>query len=320
MHWNPQTLIRPAVPSANAQAPDGSAWMSLFPNGAFSWVDSGRLREGAMDFGAPFMRPRRAVDVLAWAFPSLRPGLTDLRIVGVEHEPTPPWASEKIRQVIPGDDSIRATLEYAMDGTAYREIVSVVARVGDPTPMPTAWGIEQVRYWFTYPALSVGAAVDRWDEHVTALDAIRQTFRVDQGWVNAAAAYISQLGNDALVQQQTWFAAQQATHRAQVAMGEQLIRTGQDLSASMDRIVMGGWEERNATYDRIYDNQHLATMGASRYDDPAMPVPVELPYGYDGVWGDGQGGYVLSEDATYDPNVGATGPGPTWQRLTKIDP
>jgi hypothetical protein len=95
---------------------------------------------------------------------------------------------------------------------------------------------------------------------------------------------------------------------------------GRDLSNAMDNIVMGGYEQRNQTYDRIYQNQHLATMGVSLYHDPSMPTPVELPYGYEGVWGDGQGGYVLSEDPSYDPNVATIGPGPTWQRLDRIDP
>jgi hypothetical protein len=83
---------------------------------------------------------------------------------------------------------------------------------------------------------------------------------------------------------------------------------------------VSGWEQRNQTYDRIYDDQQLATMGVSLYNDPSMPAPVEIPYGYQGVWADGQGDYVLSEDPSYDPNVGAGGPGPTWQRLDKIDP
>lgn len=320
MHWNPQAMIRPVVPTASAQAPDGSAWMTLLPNGAFAWVDGGRWQEGSMDFGVAYLRPRPAAEVLAWAFPSLRPGIADFRVTDVVQEPAPPWASERVQQVVPGDDSIRASVEYTMRGVPYREVVSLVLRVGDPTPMPTAWGIVGVRYWFTYPALAIGAPVERWAEHQQALDAIRQTFRVDPNWFPAVQAYMNQQANNALVQQQTWFAAQQATHRAQVAMGEQLIRSGQEVSNAMSDAVMGTWEQRNASYDRIYDNQHLATMGVSRYDDPAMPVPVELPHGYDGVWGDGQGGYVLAEDYSYDPNVGASGPGPTWQRLTKVDP
>ncbi len=320
VQWNPQFLLKPVTPAAMAQAPDNSAWMALLPNGVFSWVDSGRMREGAMDYGAPIMRPRPAADLLLGAFPSLRPGIANLRLVHVEPEPAPPWASQKIRQVLPGDDSIRATLEYTLAGRACREIVSLVSHVGDPTPMPTMWGIEQVRYWYAFPALSVGATIDRWDEHAKTLDAIRQTFRIEPSWLQAVEVMLTQISNNALQQQQSWFAAQQSGHRAQVAMGDQLVHMGQDLSNAMDNIVMGGWEQRNQAYDRIYDNQHLATMGVSLYNDPSMSTPVELPYGYQGVWGDGQGDYVLSEDPSYDPNVGAGGPGPTWQRLEKVGP
>jgi hypothetical protein len=246
--------------------------------------------------------------------PMVRPGVANPRVVRDEPEPAPPWPSQLSRQVQPGDDSVRVTIEYTMRGRAFREIVSFLVRVADPTPMPTAWGVRQVRYWFVFPALSVGAPVDRWDEYDRYFDSARRTFRVEPDWVRAIEQLFQQASNNALQQQQTWFAAQQAAHRAQVAMGEQLVHMGQDLSNSMDDIVMGGWEQRNRTYDRIYDDQYLATMGVSRYDDPSQPIPVELPTGYDSVWSDGRGDYILSEDPGYDPNVAAT-TGPTWQRL-----
>lgn len=318
MRWNQQSLLNPVTPMAEAQSPDG-AWLALLPNAAFSWVDGGRLPEGSMEYGAPVLRPRPAADMLlTMMFPALRPGIGELRVVQVEHEPSPPWPTQLLRRVQPGDDSIRATVEYTMRGRAFREIVSMVSRVADPTPMPTLWGIQQVRYWFTFPALTVGAPIDRWDEHAEYLDTVRRTFRVEPGWVRAIEQLFQQISNNALQQQQTWFAAQQSAHRAQVAMGEQLVHMGQDMSNAMDNIVMGGWEQRNETYDQIYDNQYLATMGLSRYDDPSQPIPVELPYGYQGVWSDGQGEYILSEDPSYDPNVAAA-TGPTWQRLDRID-
>ncbi|MQY31270.1 hypothetical protein [Nocardia aurantia] len=315
--WN-QSLLNPVTPAAVAQSPDGAAWLALLPNAAYSWVDDGRMPEGSMEYGAPILRPRPAADVLlTMLIPRVRPGIGNLRVVAVEHEPAPPWPSQLSRRVQPGDDSIRATVEYTMRGRAFREIVSLVSRVAEPTPMPTLWGIRQVRYWFTFPALSVGGPVDRWDEYAEYLDTARRTFRVEPTWIQALERLFRQASDNALQQQQTWFAAQQAGHRAQVAMGEQLVHMGQDLSNSMDDIVIGGYEQRGAVYDRIYDDQYLATMGLSRYDDPSQPMPVELPYGYESVWSDGQGDYILSEDPSYDPNSAA--PGPNWQRLDRTD-
>ncbi|WP_019927740.1 hypothetical protein [Nocardia sp. BMG111209] len=317
LQWN-QSLLNPVTPAASAQSPDGSAWLALLPNSAFSWVDGGHLPEGAMEYGAPILRPRPAADVLlGMLFPRVRPGIGNLRVVRVEHEPAPPWPSQLQRRVQEGDDSIRATVEYTMRGQAFREIVSMVSRVADPTPMPTLCGIQQVRYWFTFPALAVGGPIDRWDEYAEYLDTARRTFRVEPAWIQALERLFQQASSNALQQQQTWFAAQQAAHRAQVAMGEQLVHMGQDLSNSMDNIVMGGYEQRNQVYDRIYDDQYLTTMGLSRYDDPSQPIPVELPYGYESVWSDGQGDYILSEDASYDPNLAASGP--NWQRLDRTD-
>jgi hypothetical protein len=321
LQWNQQDMLKPVVATGGAQAPDGEAWLALFPNAAFTWVEGRERREGTVEYGAPILRPRPAAELLTQVMlPSLRPGIENLRLVSAEPDPSPPWASRQVRQLLPGDDSTLATVEYDLRGRAIREQVSLVTHVTEPMQMPTMWGTEPVRYWSSFPALSLGAPVDRWDEHADTFSALRQTFRLESSWLDAVERTFAQMQQQALADQQQWFAAQQQAHRVQVQTGEQLLHIGQDLSNAMTDITVGGYEQRQATYDRVFDNQHLATMGVSRYDDPTASVPVELPYGYEGVWTDGQGGYLLDEDPSFDPNVGASGPGPTWQRLRKIDP
>jgi hypothetical protein len=83
----------------------------------------------------------------------------------------------------------------------------------------------------------VGAVVDRWDERVTSLDAIRSSFRVQPSWIQAIQAMGQQAGTGTSPQpQQSWFTDQQSAHRDQVATGEQLIQMGQAQSRAMDNI------------------------------------------------------------------------------------
>jgi hypothetical protein len=114
-----------------------------------------------------------------------------------------------------------------------------VSHVGDATPLPGPWGVERLRYWCTFPAFSVGATVDRWDERVTSLDAIRRSFRVEPSWIQAIQA-MTQPAATSPQQQQSWFADQQSAHREQVAMGDQLIQMGQAQSRAMDNIYNRG--------------------------------------------------------------------------------
>jgi hypothetical protein len=55
----------------------------------------------------------------------------------------------------------------------------------------------------------VGAVVDRWDERVTSLDAIRSSFRVQPSWIQAIQAMGQQAGTGTSPQpQQSWFTDQ----------------------------------------------------------------------------------------------------------------
>lgn len=65
---------------------------------------------------------------------------------------------------------------------------------------------------------------------------------------------------------------------------------------------MRGWEERNATNDRIHARNVDAATGTARYEDPTAGE-VRLDSTYDHTWRATDGTYLQSNDPNFDPNT-----------------
>jgi hypothetical protein len=74
------------------------------------------------------------------------------------------------------------------------------------------------------------------------------------------------------------------------------------------------WESHQASSDRINRQFSEYIRGVETYQNPFAGHPVELPAGYQEVWGNANGEYILSDSPNFDPNIGST---KNWQRLTK---
>jgi hypothetical protein len=72
------------------------------------------------------------------------------------------------------------------------------------------------------------------------------------------------------------------------------------------------YDSRQAAQDRAHREFSESIRGTDHFDDPYLGREVELPSGYTDVWASASGGYVFSNTAGYDPNVGAT---VEWRRL-----
>jgi hypothetical protein len=78
-------------------------------------------------------------------------------------------------------------------------------------------------------------------------------------------------------------------------------------------MIARSYEERSATYDRIFDNYSRAVRSVDAYADPISGRQVELPNGYKTAWTDGDT-YVLSDNPNFDPNIGST---QSWERMKR---
>lgn len=73
------------------------------------------------------------------------------------------------------------------------------------------------------------------------------------------------------------------------------------------------WEERQASQDRIAEGWGKALRGVDTWSEPGGTT-IELSAGYNEAWSKGDGTYILSNDALFDPNVVFQ---EDWKRLEK---
>ncbi len=83
-------------------------------------------------------------------------------------------------------------------------------------------------------------------------------------------------------------------------------------SSEMREDQQKAWEYRQGVNDKIAQNFSDYVMGVDRYYDPYAEKQVQLPTGYNNVWSNNLGEYILSEDPNYNPNVGSN---LNWQQL-----
>ncbi len=85
-------------------------------------------------------------------------------------------------------------------------------------------------------------------------------------------------------------------------------------SREIGDMQMESWSRRNESEDRISKAWSQANRGVEEYYNPVEQRAVELPSGYREAWVNGAGEYVVSESASFDPNVELNG---SWRRLER---
>ncbi|MDA3963566.1 MAG: hypothetical protein PF961_22500 [Planctomycetota bacterium] len=85
----------------------------------------------------------------------------------------------------------------------------------------------------------------------------------------------------------------------------------------VNQIINDGYKRRQAIKDGT-DRRVIDTIReVERYNDAGYGHQVELPASYNHVYADGTGGYVLSNDANYNPN---TDPGTNARSWSVLQP
>jgi hypothetical protein len=79
-------------------------------------------------------------------------------------------------------------------------------------------------------------------------------------------------------------------------------------------LIRRSYEERQTSLDRIHTQFDQYIRGVESYRSPFQDRPVELPSGHRHVWGNALGEYILSDDATFNPNVRFKG---DWRQLDR---
>lgn len=309
IQWTPENLMQMVWASMTAGPPENSsARFDLFPNRAFCAITG--LPEGGNHLGMEVHAPLEPASYLvSYVLPRLRPGASGVNIVEQRALEEPHWPAPPGYQSAAG----AVTCEFDLSGTSMRAEMEVsIAYATQMLPGPV--GFQQTQVWYPLPAIVFSAPPGSFSRELRSM---RDTLRVNPSWEQAVAATTERLMQEAQAQQQANFALQQRAYQMQQqthAMQREVMRTMEEAS----NIQVSGWEARQQVDDRLSEQRSYAIRGVDPYVDPASSVPVELPTGYEGAWSNGRGEYVLSEDVSFDPNVGY----PTddnWYRLERAD-
>jgi len=85
-------------------------------------------------------------------------------------------------------------------------------------------------------------------------------------------------------------------------------------SAEIQKMSEDSYRRANESQDRISRSYTEYIRGVETYRDPYGNRSIQLPSGYDGVWANRSGEYVLTNQPGFNPNTGSTA---EWQRIER---
>lgn len=269
-----------ATPSFRWQArsADGSQLLTLHPAEAWTWDNLGMPPTQGNCPRAPITNVRQYLESFVQRH---RPGA---RILDYRERPdlvrTPPPAGGSGMQM--RKDGGELLIAYAGQGGERRESVAAVVLFTLTTMQGVMPG--EVRQFLS----GIAASPVTLSAPAGALDMNLMTRFAQSGQTDPAWQARMDKHNRVIAQQNM----QGARQRGQIIA---------DTNREISDMQMRGWEDRQATNDRIHARNVDAATGTTRYDDPNSGQ-VRLDSNYDNAWRTSDGDYLQSNDPNFDPN------------------
>jgi DNA-directed RNA polymerase subunit RPC12/RpoP len=301
---------RPAAPAQiglQLANPNGLEAFELFPNLYFTWNNNPLLQmtkpPGSLYFGYEVRKPAAAREALRqYVLPRYRKiqGLAvvdegpafELLQVATRNQP----AQAPGAQV--SSDAARFRLHYTLNNQAIAEEMSAVVEY-TRIVAPGIFGGAETIFWNIAYLTSFRGSRERLESYADLYRAIFSSVKINPAWT-------------ALVQQVI-----QGLTSNQIRHIQQIGAISRQISQNADQMReqnLRGWQERSAAYDRVSEQFSQTIRGVDPYYDPNTGQNVELPSGYTQAWSTPLGEYLLTDDPTFNPNIGSN---QTW---TPLDP
>lgn len=188
----------------------------------------------------------------------------------------------------------RVRLEYQEAGRAVEEDVYCVL-VYAQTPM-----LPGTTFWTADRLFAFKAEKGKLDGMSGLLHTMASSVKINPVWFAKYQQVVA-----------LWQQGKMQSIRSAGELSRYIARTSDQISA-MNRQA---YEARQAANDRINRNFSEYIRGVQTYQNPLESRPVELPTGYREAWVSGNGEYILSNDPSFNPNVGST---QSWQRMKPV--
>lgn len=299
VQWLMSNPGMPAVIAFRAQNPRGVEAFEAFPNLPFYWTNDPMLNMtfpvGSLYYGNEVRPPGPALQVLREiVIPRFRGQAPGLQVVDQEQLPTLAAEMQASSPVAPTQlssaDGARVRIQvHQADRTVEEDVYGVVEVSQQPGPMMVG-GVQHV-FWMADYLFSFRALAGHLDRLSDVFTSMVRSFQLNPGWYSRYSQ-VSQT----MIQNQM----QQIHHVGQIS------RMISQTSDQISDMVMASYNERQRTLDRLSNQFSQAIRGVDAYHDPLGGREVELPGGYRQAWGNGLGEYIVTDDVTFNPNVGST--------------
>jgi len=157
-------------------------------------------------------------------------------------------------------------------------------------------------FWSIEPNVVYRAPAGELDAAMPLLMTIANSLRPTPQWAKMKADHVAKMNQ---------INAQGAAERSRIIA---------ESNRQISRIITEGYEQRQASMDR----SHRQTINAIREVDdfraPGSNTTVQLPHHYNHVYTNGNGEYILTDDAHYNPNRDPTINQHDWQTMQRADP
>lgn len=307
MWWLLDQPAMPANSSIRVFNPAGAEEFEVLPNSCFFWTTNlqllGMFPPGTKYFGSTVKKPVSAGKALSdLVVPWIRGNMPELKVVSGNEFP------ELIEVLGIGKnnseglsnkaEAAKIRITYQKNGIPIdEEIWGVVEQIS--FPVKGMFGVTWNTLWYVHYLVSYKAEKGKLEEHTKTFQTITSSFKINPKWQAKYGHMIEYL-------------AQQQIQQIR-SVGE-LSRMLSQMSDQMRTDQLEQFEQRSNVYDKVAQMHSDNILGIDRYFDPYEGREVELPSGYNHVWCNNLGEYVLTDNPNYNPNVGDN---LTWQPLEK---
>jgi hypothetical protein len=210
----------------------------------------------------------------------------------VASEDLPAVAAEISRMLgsVPAVKSARVRYEYQIGSQLWEETVYC-------TLIYTNWQLGTL--WSVQSAYAFRAPKGQLDRLTPVMNATIGSFRLSLDWY-AGYMYVQKLFNDRMNQ-----SIQNAA-----AISETITRNSEEIR----RMFSESYRQRSESQDRISQSFSEYIRGVDTYKNPFEDRQIQLPSGYQDAWVNARGEYILSSEAGFNPNAGAT---TEWRRMER---
>jgi len=286
-------LDNPGMPAAVAfqvSNPSGAERFEVLPNMNFTWNTAGMFQQvGSRHFGAEVRSPVNIREALrGLVLPRYRSGLQNLQILREEPLPDLP---QQVRSEAPISggwaEGGKVRISYSWQGQAYEEELYGVVEVFR-APIQTMFGISELLVWFVDYLFAFRGTAGRLDASAELFSLMITSFQLNPQWYAAYKAIVQSL-------------AQQQIQRIRSIgqIGQIYAQTGSEMREQNLR----DFYARQEVYDRLATERSRQIRGVDGFYDPHRQEVVELPSGYGHAWANNLGGYVVTEDPSFNPNL-----------------